>query len=347
MTQDRTNHLRTVSQLAKLLLGACLSAGWLPATAQAFVMPDPLTYEHSGTTSCPVRRMEPAAAAGPVDGAEATKSNAILGGQPSALDLIRQQQGQLSQVTPAVRLASVANVPVAYSSSCFTASSLDTTMPVAARTSAIAAQVSADDFLGSSRVGIRNTPFNGEWQRVSSANLASSNVETLLGGGGQADVETLSLVNRWANRSIEYTDDLANYGARDYWATANETLRSGRGDCEDFAILKYQMLAALGFDRRQMFLTLARDLVRNADHAVLIVRVGGRQFMLDNATDVLLPAGVSYDYRPTMSFNTESAWLHGFSTPAPAPNTRQPAQAQFSYLSDSALSNARVTGFNR
>jgi len=56
-----------------------------------------------------------------------------------------------------------------------------------------------------------------------------------------------------------------------------------------------------------MYLTLARDLARNADHAVLIVRMDGEYFMLDNATDALLPANVSHDYRATMSFNSESA----------------------------------------
>ena len=100
-------------------------------------------------------------------------------------------------------------------------------------------------------------------------------------------------------------------GTRDYWATAGETLGDGFGDCEDYAILKYQMLAALGFDTRGMYLTLARDLARNADHAVLVVRVDGQHYLLDNATNLVLPADRTYDYRPTMSFSSESDWLHG------------------------------------
>lgn len=349
MSQAQAKHRSTASQLSRLVLGACLVVGLLPATAQAFVMPDPLTFKQSSASSCAVRRIEPAAAARPAENGDATKTTAILGGQPSALDLIRQQQAQLTPETArTVSLSSAPDIAGSFARSCVTASSLAQPLHLAVPTlaPAITVQSSSESFLGSSRVGIRNTPFNDDWERVSSANLASRNVAALLGGDGQVDVETLSLVNRWANSRIEYADDIANYGARDYWATANETLRSGRGDCEDFAILKYQMLAALGFDRRHMFLTLARDLVRNADHAVLVVRVNGRNYMLDNATDVLLPASVSYDYRPTMSFNTQSAWLHGFSAPATTASASRPANTQLSYLSDSAVSNARVTGFN-
>ncbi len=56
---------------------------------------------------------------------------------------------------------------------------------------------------------------------------------------------------------------------------------------------------------------LARDLVRNADHAVLIVKHDGRYYMLDNATNQLLDASQTHDYRATMSFTAGRAFLHG------------------------------------
>jgi hypothetical protein len=43
---------------------------------------------------------------------------------------------------------------------------------------------------------------------------------------------------------------------------------------EDFAIAKMQILAAAGVPTRDMYLTLVRDLRRQEDHAVLVVRVG-------------------------------------------------------------------------
>jgi predicted transglutaminase-like cysteine proteinase len=60
-----------------------------------------------------------------------------------------------------------------------------------------------------------------------------------------------------------------------------------------------------------MYLTIARDLARRADHAVLVVRLDGRYWMLDNATDRLLDAGASYDYQPVLSFSEDRKWLHG------------------------------------
>lgn len=334
---------KSASRLFKLMLGACAASALMPATALAFVLPDQTTSVYSTAANCTLPRFEPAAAGRPT--VQVSKAGDILGGAPSALDLIREQQAQLAPEAPATTSLASGNRAT---TSCFAAISLDSRLPVPAPSpalapaSSIAAPTPADVFLGSSRVGIRNTPFNADWARVSSTSLASNNVATMLGGDAQVDLDTLSQVNRWANHRIEYAEDIANYGVRDYWATASETLQAGRGDCEDFAILKYHMLAALGFDRDQMFLTLARDLVRNSDHAVLIVHVAGRPYMLDNATDVLLPASVSFDYRPTLSFNTQSAWLHGRAAPNPAPN-----QVQLTYLSDSARSSARVTGLSR
>ncbi len=310
----------------------------LPTAANALALPDPFAMQKADAVSCPVRPFEPAVSARPADPRDATKAAAILGGQSSALDRIRQQQtGLVPEGQPPVQLATAPQLPVSYSSSCLAIAMPMPTTPLTA--SPLQPATRSDEFLGTARVSIGMTPFNDDWQRVSASRLDSSSVAGLV-DDSSSRVETLASVNRWANRRVEYADDIANYGSRDYWATASETLRSGRGDCEDYAILKYQMLAALGFDRSRMFLTLARDLVRNADHAVLIVEVEGRHYMLDNATDVLLPANVGYDYRPTMSFNSETAWLHGYSR-------RASTMTQLSYLSDSAVSSARVTGFNR
>ena len=41
-------------------------------------------------------------------------------------------------------------------------------------------------------------------------------------------------------------DDAEVWGQVDYWASPLETLQSGMGDCEDFAIAKYFTLLALG-----------------------------------------------------------------------------------------------------
>jgi predicted transglutaminase-like cysteine proteinase len=73
-----------------------------------------------------------------------------------------------------------------------------------------------------------------------------------------------------------------------------------------------QLLSAIGVARSDMYLTIARDLVRNADHALLVVRHEGKYWLLDNATDELLDASKSYDYRPILTYSETGKWLHGY-----------------------------------
>ncbi|HEX7617343.1 MAG TPA: transglutaminase-like cysteine peptidase, partial [Verrucomicrobiae bacterium] len=49
----------------------------------------------------------------------------------------------------------------------------------------------------------------------------------------------LGEINRSINLSIRPMSDLAQYGVEDYWASPLESLGSGAGDCEDYAIAKY------------------------------------------------------------------------------------------------------------
>jgi predicted transglutaminase-like cysteine proteinase len=350
MSWNRRTTLRNAKILPRLLLGASLATCLAPTSALAISLPGSLAASTSSPFACSSRSVEPAAAIVENHGGVTAKSEAILGGQPSALDLIRQQQAGLD--APADRVFAplgVAHTAIATPGACLVSIAAINPLaatPIAASTSApIVAPTAVENFLGSARVGIRRTPFNDDWQRVSAPQLTASRVDALIGTGTDTGVATLSRVNRWANGSIGFADDSDSYGRRDYWATAEETLAAGRGDCEDYAILKYQMLAALGFDRSRMYLTLARDLVRNVDHAVLVVRIGDAHYMLDNATDTVLLADVPHDYRPTMSFNSERAWLHGATDQRRSAPAIQPRA--FAYLSDSAVSSARVTGLSR
>jgi len=89
-------------------------------------------------------------------------------------------------------------------------------------------------------------------------------------------------------------------------------MRRRQGDCEDIAIVKMQLLAAHGIRLEDMSLVIARDQVRNADHALLVVKFDGRMWLLDNSTDRVLDASQSYDYRPILSFSAGKKWIHGY-----------------------------------
>ncbi|MDZ4307781.1 transglutaminase-like cysteine peptidase [Allopontixanthobacter sp.] len=170
----------------------------------------------------------------------------------------------------------------------------------------------ATDFLASKRIKISNTSLEADWRRVNSGQLSSNWASRQLGAGKRSEEELVQAVNAYANRAIRYAEDRDLWGKADYWANAKTTFRLGQGDCEDIAIAKMQMLAALGIKREDMILTLARDLIRGADHAVLIVRLGGQFVMLDNTTDKLIDASQSQGYRPILSFGSSQSWIHGF-----------------------------------
>src|SRR3546814_11823018 len=88
---------------------------------------------------------------------------------------------------------------------------------------------------------------------------------------GLDEQELLARVNRWVNRAIAYVGDDRNYRQRDYWATAEQTIARGKGDFEDFAILKMPMLRAAGVEPERMKLGLPRALAATADPAFPLV----------------------------------------------------------------------------
>ena len=55
----------------------------------------------------------------------------------------------------------------------------------------------------------------------------------------------LESVNNFFNQ-VRYVSDINTWNKKDYWASRDEFLEKGQGDCEDFAIAKYTTLKELG-----------------------------------------------------------------------------------------------------
>lgn len=283
-------------------------------------------------------RLEPAAlTALPMNTAFGiSKASAILGGAGSALDRVRMDQTGLG--TEASLMAGPAEVsrpgasgsrlvpgaaPLRSADGHSFAPGNDCNRLALPRPAGMPSQLGrssvlsseSDDFLRTRRLAVSRTAFDQQWDRVSQQGLPVQALrrEAGLGGivPGRATLETAATVNAWANRRIRFVEDAKLFRAADYWATAQTTLRLGAGDCEDIAIAKMQALAAIGVPRSDMFLTIARDLARHADHALLVVRIDGRFWLLDNSTDRVLDAAESYDYQPVLSFSQNRKWLHG------------------------------------
>lgn len=129
---------------------------------------------------------------------------------------------------------------------------------------------------------------------------------------GRPPLERIDAINRYVNANVTFAHDLQEHRVVDQWASAADTLRSGRGDCEDYAIAKMQMLRATGFADRDLYFVIVKDLVRRSDHAVLIIRERGEMLLLDNGTDRISDATRVQDYRPILSYSTGQAWTHGY-----------------------------------
>lgn len=308
----------SASAAALMTLAGLAGAQPAQAAASFALVPLSATIAASGAASrCDAPRIAPAGGiAGNALAPVTSKSAAILGGQVSALEMIaRQQAGTPAPLAAPIAAAAIPGAdlsPAAGAIPCAGFALPRTALPSFAPGTA-RAPLGAGDFLASKRLPVRRTSFDGAWNRVRNSGV-SRGLARQLGalGGGRPDAATLTAVNSWTNAKIRYAEDRELYGQADYWASANTTLKRGAGDCEDIAIAKLQLLAAMGIDRSDMYLTIARDLARNADHAVLVVQLGGRSWMLDNATDQVLDASASYDYRPILSFSAGKKWLHGY-----------------------------------
>lgn len=170
------------------------------------------------------------------------------------------------------------------------------------------------DVFGSSALDVNATPLDRQWRRVrpslaGEAAAPADFVRRFPPDDRKAQVEA---VNQWINRNIAFGDDSRIHGTADKWATLAETLERGAGDCEDFAIAKMQLLRSLGFPAGDLYLTVVRDLVRSADHALLLVRLDDRLLVLDNNTDRILESQDVGDYRPIVSFAAGGSWVHGY-----------------------------------
>ena len=77
------------------------------------------------------------------------------------------------------------------------------------------------------------------------------------------------------------------------------------------------MLRRAGISERDLYLVIVKDLVRRADHAVLVARADGHMYVLDNGTDQVLNSESVRDYRPVLSFSATGEWTHGYRVQPP------------------------------
>jgi predicted transglutaminase-like cysteine proteinase len=90
--------------------------------------------------------------------------------------------------------------------------------------------------------------------------------------------------NLAVNREIEPMSDLTQYGEEEYWTYP----KSGKGDCEDYVLLKRRRLIAQGVPPEALLIATVTTKAGEG-HAILVLRTDKNDYVLNNLTDAVLP----------------------------------------------------------
>lgn len=112
-------------------------------------------------------------------------------------------------------------------------------------------------------------------------------------------------VNANVNGAIEPVSDMNHWSVVDQWDYPTD----GKGDCEDYALMKRRLLMKAGFPRQALLMTVVKE--KNGDgHAVLMVRTTGGDFVLDNLVDdVRLWKETPYRFVKRQSEGNPNVWV--------------------------------------
>lgn len=114
--------------------------------------------------------------------------------------------------------------------------------------------------------------------------------------------------NSWPSES-----DLNNFGMEEYWASPEEFLEKGKGDCEDYAIIKYLALRYHSWPTEDMWVLLVMDNKTEEKHAVMVARAGDKTFILCNLSRpayLLIPEKLyMQNFSPLFAVNDHGVWM--------------------------------------
>lgn len=120
----------------------------------------------------------------------------------------------------------------------------------------------------------------------------------------------LEKVNSFFNQ-FSYESDLDSRVVDDYWKSPEEFIQDGGGDCEDYAIIKYFTLIALGVPAERLRITYVTSIKLNQAHMVLAYYPSpeAEPLILDSLEGKILKASQRPDLKPVYSFNADGLWM--------------------------------------
>jgi predicted transglutaminase-like cysteine proteinase len=148
------------------------------------------------------------------------------------------------------------------------------------------------------------------------------------------NIHLLNEINDFVNGSVKYVKDTERHGVIDYWAAPSELFqptlvafpvilrgedgsahrvvmikaKKKAGDCEDYAVSKYLIAKAFGF--KNMRVVVVQDMQMKVPHAILVVYLKNKIYVLDNQLSVVASHSRIHHYRPIYSVNEKNWWRH-------------------------------------
>lgn len=120
-----------------------------------------------------------------------------------------------------------------------------------------------------------------------------------------AKFRELKQINNQVNRAVNPVTDIDLYGKVEVWAYPKD----GRGDCEDYVLLKRRMLIERGWPQSALLITVVRD-ENNEGHAILTVSTDQGDFVLDNKLqEVMAWADAPYTFIKRQSAHNPLVWI--------------------------------------
>lgn len=114
----------------------------------------------------------------------------------------------------------------------------------------------------------------------------------------------LERVNRFVNQSVKPVTDLELYGKVEFWDYPS----SGKGDCEDYVLLKRRMLIERGWPESTLLITVVRD-ENGEGHAVLTAHTDVGDLILDNKRqEIVRWIDTPYTYVKQQSGSNPLVW---------------------------------------
>lgn len=117
--------------------------------------------------------------------------------------------------------------------------------------------------------------------------------------------QQLIYINNSVNNAIKPMSDQEQYGEIERWTYP----KTGRGDCEDYVLVKKKQLIQLGWPASALLITVVRDEYYEG-HAILTVRTDRGDFILDNKrSEILAWDETNYFFIKRQSADDPRKWV--------------------------------------